>query len=241
VTHIHLDHAGGMGMLPSALPKAEFYAHELGVPHLVDPTRLIASARRAWGPAADPLWGPIPPVPSARLHALRGGEAFPLTGGVLKVLATPGHAKHHLAFFDTAIAGVFTGDGAGVRLERSSRIRPAVPPPDLDLDQLFASVEAMRALEPKLVLFSHFGPSPDGAADLARYRTIVEQWRDAALAAAREEATPEHVAASLHRLEAATDPASPGERESLVSDYEVAARGFLRYFETHGLLTGATG
>ena len=241
VTHIHLDHAGGVGALANDLPRATFYAHELGVPHLVDPTRLVASARRAWGAAADPLWGPIVPVPGPRIVALRGGERFPLRGGSLEVLATPGHAKHHLAFFDTRIRGVFTGDGAGVRLERSSEVRPAIPPPDLDLEQLFASVESMRRLDPKLVLFSHFGPSPDGAGDLARYRGIVEEWRDVALAAARERADSDFVTERLRefvraRRERAGAPSPSDERPSLVSGYELAALGLLRYFETHGLI-----
>jgi glyoxylase-like metal-dependent hydrolase (beta-lactamase superfamily II) len=238
VTHIHLDHAGGVGSLLDALPSATFYAHEAGVPHLRDPSRLIASARRAWGAAADPLWGPIVPVAPARLIALRGGETFPLRNGRLSVLATPGHARHHLAFFDSAIRGVFTGDGAGVRLERSDRVRPAVPPPDLDLDELFASVEAMRRLEPSLVLYSHFGPSPDGAVDLARYRAVVEAWRDVALAAARERADPAFVAERLRAFDTAERSArgDGGERSDLVSGYELAAAGFLRYFETHGLV-----
>jgi glyoxylase-like metal-dependent hydrolase (beta-lactamase superfamily II) len=237
VTHIHLDHAGGMGAVVDALPKATFYAHEVGVPHLVDPSRLIASARRAWGAAADPLWGTILPVPAPRVVALRGGERFPVRGGELSVLATPGHARHHLAFFDSAIRGIFTGDGAGVRLEHSTRLRPAVPPPDLDLEQLFSSLETMRRTDPRLVLFSHFGPSPDGAADLARYRTLVEQWRDVALAAARERPDAEFVADRLRRYDEATLTGSPpDERESLVSGYELAAQGFLRYFETHGLI-----
>ncbi|MFY9717592.1 MAG: MBL fold metallo-hydrolase [Thermoplasmata archaeon] len=239
VTHIHLDHAGGMGALAEALPHAEFYAHELGVPHLVDPAKLIASARRAWGAAMDPLWGAVVPVPSDRLHALRGGERLPLRGGSLEVIATPGHAKHHLAFFDTAIRGVFTGDGAGVRLERSPHVRPAVPPPDLDLDQLFASLEAMRRTDPALVLFSHFGPSPDGAADLVSYRTIVEQWRDVALTAAQENRAVEHVTHALRTFDGSLEHAEGPDRESLVSGYELAAMGFLRYFETHGQLTGA--
>ena len=239
VTHIHLDHAGGVGALTDSLPRATFYAHELGVPHLVDPTKLVASARRAWGAAADPLWGPILPVPSPRVVPLRGGERFPLRGGELSVLATPGHAKHHLAFFDSAIRGVFTGDGAGVRLERSSRARPAVPPPDLDLEQLFSSIEAMRRLDPALVLYSHFGPSPDGALDLARYRSTVEDWRDVALAAARENPEVENVTSRLRahdRESAAGGGSTTDDRSTLVSGYELAARGFLRYFETHGLL-----
>jgi glyoxylase-like metal-dependent hydrolase (beta-lactamase superfamily II) len=239
VTHIHLDHAGGVGALTEALPRATFYAHELGVPHLIDPTKLVASARRAWGAAADPLWGPILPVPSPRIVALHGGERFPLRGGELSVLATPGHAKHHLAFFDSGLRGVFTGDGAGVRLERSSRVRPAVPPPDLDLEQLFSSVEAMQRLDPALVLYSHFGPSPEGARDLDRYRAIVEEWRDVALAAARENPEVDHVTERLraHDLGAAVAArATNDDRSTLVSGYELAARGFLRYFETHGML-----
>jgi len=237
VTHIHLDHAGGMGAVVDAFPNATFYAHEVGVPHLVDPSRLIASARRAWGAAADPLWGTILPVPAPRVVALRGGERFPVRGGELSVLATPGHARHHLAFFDSAIRGIFTGDGAGVRLEHSSHLRPAVPPPDLDLEQLFTSLEAMRRTDPRLVLFSHFGPSPDGAADLARYRTLVEQWRDVALAAARERPDPAYIAERLRRYDEASRPSSSSdERESLVSGYELAAQGFLRYFETRALI-----
>jgi len=237
VTHIHLDHAGGMGAVVDAFPKATFYAHELGVPHLVDPTRLAASARRAWGAASDQLWGTIVPVPSARIASLRGGERFPLVGGELRVIPTPGHARHHLAFFDSALRGLFTGDGAGVRLEGSAHLRPAVPPPDLDLDQLFTSLDEMRRTDPQKVLFSHFGPSPDGAADLVRYRKVVEEWRDVALAAARERAEVGFVTDRLRALDAdALARAGPVDRESFVSGYELAAQGFLRYFETHGLL-----
>ena len=237
VTHIHLDHAGGMGAVVDAFPRATFYAHELGVPHLVDPTRLIASARRAWGEASDPLWGTIVPVPASRVVALKGGERFPLKGGELSVLATPGHARHHLAFFDSAIRAVFTGDGAGVRLEHSPRLRPAVPPPDLDLEALFASLEVMRRTDPRVLLLSHFGPTPHGADDLHRYRTVVEQWRDVALAAAREKPELAFVSARLRAFDE-SDPsgAVTDDRESLISGYELAAGGFLRYFETRGLI-----
>ncbi|HLM91743.1 MAG TPA: MBL fold metallo-hydrolase [Thermoplasmata archaeon] len=239
VTHIHLDHAGGVGALAGALPNATFLAHELGVPHLVDPSRLIASARRAWGAASDSLWGTIVPAPSARLVPLRGGERFPLRSGELEVIATPGHARHHLAFFDTRLGALFTGDGAGVRLERNSHLRPAVPPPDLDLELLFASLEEMRRREPRLVLFSHFGPSPDGSKDLVRYRAIVEDWRDVALAAARERPEVGFVADRLRDHDqdqvAGEGHATGGpDRESLVSGYDLAAAGFLRYFETRG-------
>jgi glyoxylase-like metal-dependent hydrolase (beta-lactamase superfamily II) len=239
VTHIHLDHAGGVGALVDDLPNATFYAHELGVPHLVDPTRLIASARRAWGAAADPLWGAIVPVMPGRIVALRGGESFPVIGGEFRIIATPGHARHHLAFFDSATRAVFTGDGAGVRLEGSWRARPAIPPPDLDLDQLYSSVEEMRRLDPKLVLYSHFGPAPGGPADLAEYRGIVEEWRQVALEAARESPEAEFVAGRLRaheeaRLASSGSAAAANEHSDLVSGYALAALGLLRYFEVHG-------
>ena len=132
---------------------------------------------------------------------------------------------------------LFTGDGAGVRLEGSPHLRPAVPPPDLDLEQLFASLETMRRKHPKLILFSHFGPSPDGAADLVRYRSVVERWRDVALAAARERPDATYLTERLRAYDRDASAGAPASaRESLVSGYELAAQGFLRYFETHGLL-----
>jgi glyoxylase-like metal-dependent hydrolase (beta-lactamase superfamily II) len=236
VTHIHLDHAGGLGAVADDFPHARLHAHEVAVPHLVDPTRLIAGARRAWGEASDQLWGTVVPTPAPRLHALRGGETLPLRGGELRALATPGHAKHHLAFFDTGIRAILAGDGAGVRLEDSATIRPAVPPPDLDLEQLFASLEAMRRTEPKAVLLSHFGPTPHGAEDLVAYRATVERWRDVALSAARENPEPSYVAGRLRELDRASPSGAAGDPASLVSGYDLAAQGLLRYFRTHGEL-----
>ena len=248
VTHIHLDHAGGVGALLEALPHATFYAHRFGVSHLVDPTRLVASTRRTWGAAADRLWGEIVPVDPRRIRPLDGGERFPLRQGELTVLATPGHARHHLAFFDTRRRALFTGDGAGVRLASSPRIRPAVPPPDLDLEQLYASLEAMRRTDPALLLYSHFGPSPRGVQDLTTYREIVEEWRAVAYDAAVSAPDPVVIAARLReheerRLSALGVSLTAADRASLVSGYDLAAQGFLRYFQTRGMLgpSGAPG
>lgn len=242
VTHIHLDHAGGLGALVDALPRARFYAHARGVRHLIDPTRLIESARRAWGPAADPLWGPIPPVPADRLEALSGGEHFEVAGGRLEVLATPGHASHHLSFLDTATRSLLTGDSAGVRVEGLWRARPAIPPPDLDLELLFQSVERMTAAEPRRLLYSHFGPAPEAVRELARYTVTVREWRDAALESARRDPAVPAVARALQEFEerayrAAGVPLAD-ERSALVSGYDLAAQGLLRYFRQHGLLAG---
>ncbi|HEY6238045.1 MAG TPA: MBL fold metallo-hydrolase [Thermoplasmata archaeon] len=241
VTHIHLDHAGGLGAAAASFPNATLYAHELGVRHLIDPTRLIESARRAWGPAADALWGPILPVPAGRLVPLHGGETFPLRRGELDVVATPGHARHHLAFLDSGISAVLTGDALGVRLEGAPWPRPAVPPPDLDLPALFGSLDTIGSLDPRLVLYSHFGPSEQAAIDLDAYRSEVSAWKGAALAAARVDPSLDHVTAALRaaesrRLTDAGLPAPVAEAGELVSGYEMAAMGLLRYFRTAGLL-----
>ncbi|MCI4350494.1 MAG: MBL fold metallo-hydrolase [Thermoplasmata archaeon] len=243
VTHIHLDHAGGAGALVDEFPRATFYAHEAGVRHLKDPAKLVESARRAWGPAADQLWGPVAPIPEARIVALRGGERFPVQGGELEAIATPGHAKHHLAFHDGGTGGVFTGDSAGVRLAGAWRPRPAVPPPDLDIELLFASVERMRQLAPRSLFYSHFGASTDAVGDLERYRTAVESWRDAALEMARRTPDVAAVAGALRARDVAdalaagrSTPEDPG--GEMISSYALAAQGLLRYFQQRGLLSG---
>ncbi len=243
VTHVHLDHAGGLGAVAERFPRAQLYVHHEGRPHLVDPARLIESARRAWGASADSLWGPIVPVPEERLIGLRGGEALPVKGGSLRVLATPGHAKHHLAAYDERTGALFVGDAAGVRLPGTGRARPALPPPDLDLELLMDSLEEMKRLGPRRLLYSHFGARPDAPAELESYARVVESWRGVALGAAREEPTVEYVAQALDQLE--TEAARPveiaersGRQAELISGTAMAAQGLLRYFRTRGLIDG---
>lgn len=235
VTHIHLDHAGGLGALAGELPNARFYAHRVGVPHLLDPARLAASARRAWGPAADALWGALRPVPPDRLTPLDGGEQFPLRRGRLEVLATPGHAPHHLAFFDSARAALMAGDAAGVRLPGAARARPAVPPPDTDLEKLFDSLARMEALHPTEILYTHFGPAPASAAAFEEYRDDLRAWKEVVLRAARERPEIDFIADRLRAFEAGRAGAGP-DRATLVSGYDLAAQGLLRYLRTHGEL-----
>lgn len=240
VTHIHLDHSGGLGLAAEAFPRARLFAHAEGVAHLIDPSRLIASARRAWGPAADPLWGPIPPVPAERLTALRGGESFDVDGGRLEVIATPGHARHHLSYLDVRTGSVLTGDSAGIRLPGDADARPAVPPPDLDVEQLLESVDRMEALDPHRLLYAHYGPFPEAREDLRRYRVRVREWVDVAEAAARERPDAAFVGEALHRHEVAKsrerDGAAAEDRGALVSGYEMAAAGILRYLRVRGRL-----
>jgi glyoxylase-like metal-dependent hydrolase (beta-lactamase superfamily II) len=136
VTHIHLDHAGGVGDVARAFPSATVYVHQKGARHLVDPTRLVDSAARVYGELLDSLYGRLAPTPAERLHVLADCEELRLgSGRVLTTVDSPGHAKHHLALHDSVSGILFAGDAVGVRLPDAGVLRPATPPPDFDFDQ----------------------------------------------------------------------------------------------------------
>jgi len=158
LTHIHLDHAGATGTLVRENPALRVYVHEKGAPHMVDPTKLIASASRLWGDAMDRLWGEMRPVPAESLTILRGGERIAASGRDLDVAYTPGHASHHVSFFsgDTGIA--FVGDTAGVRLQAGRFILPPTPPPDIDLEGWRDGFARINAWHPETLFLTHFGP-----------------------------------------------------------------------------------
>src|SRR5215213_11039602 len=120
VTHIHLDHAGASGHLADLLPNATFYVHEVGHPHLVDPSKLVKSATRIYGENMDELWGEARPVPEDRVVTLKDREEKEAAGGVLVAHDTPGHAYHHLAYLEQGSGALFTGDVAGIRLPGQS-------------------------------------------------------------------------------------------------------------------------
>ena len=131
VTHIHLDHAGGVGDIARAFPEAKVYVHANGARHLVDPSRLVRSAALVYGPLLDTLFGRLDATPAERVHVLGDGEEIDLGGGrLLRAIDSPGHAKHHLGLMDSATGLLFAGDAVGVRLPEGGVLRPATPPPD---------------------------------------------------------------------------------------------------------------
>jgi glyoxylase-like metal-dependent hydrolase (beta-lactamase superfamily II) len=166
VTHIHLDHAGAAGTLLRRLPRARLYVHPLGAPHLLNPTKLIASATRIYGDQMGPLWGEMLPVPEDRLTVLEDGGA--VGGGEtgsheLRAHFTPGHAYHHLALHDPARGALFTGDATGLRLDGTCHVRPATPPPEFDPERWQESIVTMRALAPRRLYLTHFGAYDDAS------------------------------------------------------------------------------
>ena len=164
LTHIHLDHAGAAGALVERFPELEVWVHERGAPHLVDPSRLLASATRLYGEDMDRLWGTMVPVPAENVRVLRGGEQL----GQLEVAYTPGHASHHVSYWHERTGTVFAGDVAGVRIAPSEYVLPPTPPPDIDLEAWQESIALLRAWKPKQLAVAHFGTFDDAGPHLDR-------------------------------------------------------------------------
>jgi glyoxylase-like metal-dependent hydrolase (beta-lactamase superfamily II) len=184
VTHIHLDHAGGVGAIAERFPRATVWVHERGARHLADPTRLVASATSIYGPTRmDELFGTVAPVPAQRIRSLADGDRVELGDRSLLATATPGHAKHQVALLDSDTGAVFTGDALGIHPPDVPVLRPATPPPDYDLELAVDSIERIRALAGETLLFSHFGPvrEIDRICDVAvrRFRDWTEAVRRA--------------------------------------------------------------
>ena len=157
LTHIHLDHAGASGSLVRRWPDLEVYVHERGAPHMVDPARLLESARRLYGDDMDRLWGEFIAVPEGQIRILTGGES--LIDGAFEVAYTPGHASHHVSYLHDGTA--FVGDVGGVRITTDTITIPPTPPPDIDVEAWLASIELIRRWAPERLAMTHFGASED--------------------------------------------------------------------------------
>jgi glyoxylase-like metal-dependent hydrolase (beta-lactamase superfamily II) len=159
VTHIHLDHAGGVGRLSSRFPKATVWVHDRGAPHLANPTKLVASAARVYGEdRMRELFGPVDPVAPDRIRSVSEGDRIRLGDRTIDVMYTPGHASHHISLVDSETGALFTGDALGIHLPDVRVLRPATPPPDIDVELAVDSIERIRRRARSVLMFSHFGP-----------------------------------------------------------------------------------
>lgn len=175
VTHIHLDHSGATGTLLASCPAATVYVHEVGAPHMADPSKLMASASRLYGADMDRLWGEVRPVPAGRLRTV-GDERLTIVGHTVEVARTPGHASHHVSFFlpDSGVA--FVGDTAGICRQTGRVVLPATPPPDIDLDAWRVSTSRILAWNPDVLFLTHFGPQPSPRVHFNDMWTRMDDW-----------------------------------------------------------------
>jgi glyoxylase-like metal-dependent hydrolase (beta-lactamase superfamily II) len=158
LTHIHLDHAGATGSLVRENPAIDVFVHERGAPHMIEPSKLLASAGRLYGADMGRLWGDFLPVPVDRVRTLKGEERITAGGRELEVAYTPGHASHHVTYFDPSSRVAFVGDTAGIRRQDRDYIMPPTPPPDIDLDAWRVSEDRILSWDPDTLFLTHFGP-----------------------------------------------------------------------------------
>ena len=234
LTHIHLDHAGASGHLAGLLPNATFYVHEVGYPHLVDPSKLLKSATRIYGERMEELWGEARPVPEDRLEVLEGGEELEAAGGVLAAHYTPGHAYHHLAYLDPNSGALFTGDVGGIRLPGQSYVRPPTPPPEIDAEAWFQSIERIRQIGPQSLYLTHFGRFEDTDRHLGELEQRLHDWLLFVEERMEEGMERDEVAGELKAkgdAEMVAEGASPVESEhyDLAGDYPTLTDGLMRY------------
>lgn len=174
VTHIHLDHAGGVGHIAEAFPQASIYVHERGAKHVVDPSRLVASARRVFGEAMT-LLGEMEPTPAHRVYSLASQSIDLGNGRALESFDAPGHASHHVGLIDTLSGSLFVGDAAGVYIPETGDVRPATAPPEFDFHLALATLQKFRERAPQQLLFSHYGQVGDVEAVLDRSQDELER------------------------------------------------------------------
>jgi glyoxylase-like metal-dependent hydrolase (beta-lactamase superfamily II) len=198
LTHIHLDHAGATGALVGRWPELEVYVHERGAPHLADPARLIDSASRLYGEDMERLWGQVLAVPERNIRPLSGGEE--VFG--LRVAYTPGHASHHVSYFDPDSGRAFVGDVAAVRIPPASFVLPPTPPPDIDVEAWERSLDLVEDWRPASLGLTHFDAIEDPEPHLEQVRGRLRE-----LAARARERDREAFEQSLREeIAEATDP-----------------------------------
>jgi glyoxylase-like metal-dependent hydrolase (beta-lactamase superfamily II) len=242
VTHIHLDHAGGVGDVARVFPNATVYVHEKGARHLADPSRLVRSAALVYGDLLDQLYGRLDPTPVERIHVLEDGEDIRISPNrVLTTVDSPGHAKHHLALHDSESGILFAGDAVGVRLPDAGVLRPSTPPPDFDLEQAITSLHKFADRNPSGVALAHYGLVPSPLDTLHEAEGTLRRWAEVAEAAWRDD---RDIATALDEAFGA-DLASVNEadREKLetLNGVHSNAAGFKRWLETRDRPATASG
>ncbi len=236
VTHIHLDHAGGVGDIAAAFPNARVYVHELGARHLADPSRLIASAERVYGELLDGLYGRLDPTPSERITVLGEGDVIDVGAGrSIRAIDSPGHAKHHLGFLDSDSGLLFAGDALGVKLPGGGVLRPATPPPDFDLDLALASMSRFREAGPTRICLAHYGLIDQAPAELLEEAADrLTRWAEIALDAYQKGTDIADALMANFGEDFSPMTAEEKDRVEMLNGIHSNANGLKRWLETTG-------
>jgi glyoxylase-like metal-dependent hydrolase (beta-lactamase superfamily II) len=235
VTHIHLDHAGGVGALAVEMPKAEVLVHKRGARHLVDPSRLMSAVTQMWREEEVSRYGAMIPVESDRVRAVRDGEVIELGASQsLQVIDTPGHSMHHLCLRESKNKGLFTGDAVGIFFPEKELLFPATPPPEFDLDLAVETVTKLMDQDIELLYFSHFGVTSRARETLQKAKDMLQHWGELTRMASEEGG----FELAIDRLRGELEPMlAQLENQRGLREYQermilpMSAAGYMSYFE----------
>lgn len=246
VTHIHLDHAGGVGDIAKIYTDAEIVVHERGARHLADPSRLMASARMVYGDELDELFGALAPTPGERIRSVEQTGVIDLGAGRrLESHYSPGHAKHHVGLVDSLSGDLYVGDAAGIYIPETGDLRPATPPPDFDLPVALRSLRTFASLRPTRLLFSHYGPVSDVQTTLERSEEELRIWVEETRSARHSGLDLDHaVAMVVQRTKDRYAMLRPGTDPGLVAKFERIAgapanvAGIMHWLDKNDMIGG---
>lgn len=234
LTHIHLDHAACTGTLLADCPNARVFVHERGAPHLIDPSKLLASATRLYGADMDRLWGEVRAVPADRITTIGERAVMEVVGHEIEAAWTPGHAWHHVSYFVRGPRVAFVGDVAGICRPSGRVVLPPTPPPDIDLEAWQASTRTILAWDPDVLFLTHFGPQRAPRVHFQDLWTRIDDWSarvkaSLATAGTDEERSAKFVTDVVADLQRA---ASPTEAEAYASAarFDFSWTGLARYW-----------
>jgi len=236
LTHIHMDHAGGIGKAIEQMPNARVVVHERGGLHLIDPTRLWEDSQRALGERAL-QYGPIEPVPEDRVVIAEDGMLLDLGEAEIEVLVTPGHSPHHLSFLDRKEARLFVGDVAGVYVEDVDLIRPATPIP-FNLEQIITSLDRLIDLRPMSLCYIHFGSATPALDKLHRFKKQLILWGHIIADSLEKEASEQDMYDEIREkdaLLAGIDDLPTDQRDRELYFINNSIMGFVSYFKRYGI------
>ncbi|QCJ45745.1 MBL fold metallo-hydrolase [Haloprofundus sp. MHR1] len=226
-THVHLDHAGGAGFLVEACPNASVLCHDIGVRHLVDPSRLVEGTKAAVGDQWEFYVDPKP-VPEERIDGIEGGDEIDLGDRTLDVIHAPGHAPHQVMFHDRETDALYTGDAAGIWVPSENEIRQTSPPSQFDLEQCLEDVNTIVERDPETLCFGHFGPCEFSEELMGEYKRILVEWVEAVRR--QREALDDDEAVIDHFAEHTDMAGTWGERKATAEE-RLNVRGVLGYLD----------
>ncbi len=235
ITHIHLDHAGGAGVLLKEMPRAQVLVHYRGAPHLINPGRLVNSVVAVQGKEVMAKYGEVLPIETHRVQAIHEGDTIRLSEKqILKFLDTPGHAPHELCIYETRHGGLFVGDAVAVSLEEHVILLPFHPPPHFNLELCHKTLERLAKLAPTKLYYSHFGVSHRVQEDLRIAGEKLQVWDDIVVEAVRDGAFDDVSRRLVAQACAELEPmkvAEPLYEYLIKAHIPVCAAGHIKYYQ----------